>query len=145
MFKVLRSEQYMLNLLGQNISIFPIENGADIKENDFVVVNTRTLQASVAKKCGGYYSVGRAIRIVSDEDGNKQVICKDGIYFIHNTELPEHMIDDCDIGRICYFDGPSSVTLDNINTTRAGEVLSLDEDGNVLIKISVSEGSELEW
>ena len=49
------------------------------------------------------------------------------------------------VGRICYFDGASSVTLDNINTTKAGEVLSVDEAGNVLVKISISEGSELEW
>ncbi len=37
------------------------------------------------------------------------------------------------------------MTLDNINTTKAGEVLSVGEDGRVLVKISISEGSELEW
>ena len=52
---------------------------------------------------------------------------------------------DADIGRICYFDGEDSVTLDNINTTKAGEVLNTNEDGSVLVKISISEGSELEW
>lgn len=145
MFKVLRDREYMLNLFGENISMFPIAEGEKIETGDFVVVNTRTLQASIAKRQGGYYSIGRALKVVRDEDGNKQVICHDGIFITHNTELPEHKILDSDVGRICYFDGASSVTLDNINTTKAGEVLSASEDGNVIVKISISEGSELEW
>lgn len=145
MFKVLRDREYMLNLFGENISMFPIAEGEEIKTGDFVVVNTRTLQASVAKKQGGYYSIGRALKIVRGEDGDRQVICHDGIFIIHNTELPEHRIVDSNVGRVCYFDGASSVTLDNINTTKAGEVVGVGEDDNVLIKISTSEGSELEW
>lgn len=145
MKRPLRSEQFLLNLLGQKVSIFPIAEGETIKEGNLVVVNTRTLQASRAKKEGGYYAIGRAIRIVTNESGVKSVICKDGIFIIDNTDLPEHKILDSDIGRICYFDGEDSVTLDNINTTKAGEVLNTNEDGSVLVKISISEGSELEW
>ncbi len=145
MFKVLRDREYMLNLFGENISMFPIAEGEKIETGDFVVVNTRTLQASIAKKQGGYYSIGRALKVVQDEDGNRQVICHDGIFSFHNAELVEHSIMYSNVGRICYFDGASSVTLDNINTTKAGEVLSVDEAGNVLVKISISEGSELEW
>lgn len=144
MFKVLRDREYMLNLFRENISMFPIAEGEKIETGDFVVVNTQTLQASVAKKQGGYYSIGRALKVVQDEDGNKQVICHDGIFVIQNTET-DHRILDSNVGRICYFDGASSVTLDNINTTKAGEVVGISEDGNVLIKISISEGSELEW
>ncbi len=145
MKRPLRSEQFLLNLLGQKISIFPIAKGETVENGDLVVVNTRTLQASRAKKEGGYYAIGRAVRIVTNENGVKSVICKDGIFIIDNTDLPEHKILDSDIGRICYFDGEDSVTLDNINTTKAGEVLNTNEDGSVLVKISISEGSELEW
>ena len=145
MKRPLRSEQFLLNLLGQKISIFPIAKGETVENGDLVVVNTRTLQASRAKKEGGYYAIGRAVRIATNENGVKSVICKDGIFIIDNTDLPEHKILDSDIGRICYFDGEDSVTLDNINTTKAGEVLNTNEDGSVLVEISISEGSELEW
>lgn len=145
MERPLRSEQYLLNNLGQNISIFPIAEGETIKVGNLVVVNTRTLQANRAKKEGGYYAIGRAVRIVTNENGVKSVICKDGIFIIDNTDLSEHKISDSDIGRICYFDGKDSVTMDNINTTKAGEVLNTNEDGRVLVKICISEGSELEW
>ena len=145
MERPLRNEQFLLNLLGQKISIFPIAKGETVENGDLVVVNTRTLQASRAKKEGGYYAIGRAVRIVTNENGVKSVICKDGIFIIDNTDLPEHKILDSDIGRICYFDGEDSVTLDNINTTKAGEVLNTNEDGSVLVKISISEGSELVW
>ena len=145
MERPLRNEQFLLNLLGQKVSIFPIAKGETVEKGDLVVVNTRTLQASKAKKEGGYYAIGCAVRIVTDEHGAKSGICKDGIYIINNAELPEHKIRDTDIGRVCYFDGSNSVTLDNINTTKAGEVLSVGEEGRVLVKISISEGSELEW
>ena len=145
MKRPLRSEQFLLNLLGQKVSIFSIAEGEMIEVGDLVVVNTRTLQASKAKKEGGYYAVGRAVRIVTNESGVKSVICKDGNFIIDNTDIPEHKILDSDIGRICYFNGEDSVTLDNINTTKAGEVLNVNEDGAVLVKISISEGSELEW
>ena len=145
MKKPLRSEQFLLNLLGQKVSIFPIAEGETIEVGEQVVVNTRTLQASRAKKEGGYYAIGMAVRIVTDENAVKSVICKDGIFVIDNTALPEHKIFDSDLGRICYFDGKNSVTLANINTTKAGEVLNINEDGRVIVKISISEGSELEW
>lgn len=102
MKRPLRSEQFLLNLLGQKISIFPIAKGETVEKGDLVVVNTRTLQASKAKKEGGYYAIGCAVRIVTDEHGAKSAICKDGIYIINNAELPEHKILDTDIGRICY-------------------------------------------
>lgn len=145
MNRPLRSGQFLLNLFGQKVSIFPIAEGENIKVGNIVVVNTRTLQASKAKKESGYYALGRAVRIVTDESGVKFVICNDGIFIIDNTDMPEHKIYDSNIGRICYFDGEDSVTLDNINTTKAGEVVGINEDGRVLVKISISEGSELEW
>ena len=52
MKRPLRSEQFLLNLLGQKISIFPIAKGETVEKGDLVVVNTRTLQASKAKKRG---------------------------------------------------------------------------------------------
>lgn len=145
MKRPLRNEQFLLNPLGQKISIFNIAKGETVEKGDLVVVNTRTLQASRPKKEGGYYAVGKAIRIITNEHGVKFVICKDGMFIMDNTDLPEHKISDSNIGRICYFNGQDSVTLDNINTTKAGEVLNINEDGSVLVKISISEGSELEW
>lgn len=145
MNRQVKSEQFLLNILGQKVSIFPIVEGETIEVGDLVVVNTRTLQASRAKKEGGYYAIGRAVRIVADENGVKSVICKDGIFIIDNTNLPEHKILDSDIGRVCYFDGEDSVTLDNINTTKAGEVLNTNENDSVIVKISIGEGGELEW
>ena len=144
MKKPLRTENFTLNPLGGTVTIFTIAEGETIKEGDLVVVNTRTLEASRPRSESGYYAVGRAIRLVSQED-SKSVICRDGIYVIRNTDIPKHMITDSDIGRVCYFDGAASVTMDNINTTKAGEVLGVDDEGRALVKISVSEGSELEW
>lgn len=145
MRKPLRSEQFLLNLLGQKISIFPIADNEVIEKGGLVVVNTRTLQASAPKKESGYHAAGRAVRIVMSEEGTKMVICKDGIYFADNTDSPEHKILDTDIGRACYFNDSSSVTLDNINTTKAGEVLSVNDDNRVLIKISIDEGGDMKW
>lgn len=145
MRRPLRGEPFFLNPLGQNVSMFPIAEGEIIKKGDFVVVNTRTLQASKAKKEGGYYTVGRAAMFVENEYGTKSVICTDGIFITQNTDMPEHKIYNNAVGRICYFDGSDSVTMDNINTTKAGEILNVTEDGNVLVKISIREGSELEW
>lgn len=139
-------EQFLLNPLRQKVSIFPIADGKTVKVGDLVVVNTRTLQACRAKKEGGYYAIGRAARIVMDENGAKSVICVDGIFIINSTDLPGYKVLDSNVGRVCYFDGEDSVTMDNINTTKAGEVLNAyEEDGYVIVKISISEGSELEW
>lgn len=66
MKRPLRSEQFLLNLLGQKVSIFPISKGKTVEKGDLVVVNTRTLQASKAKKEDGYYAIGCAVRIVTD-------------------------------------------------------------------------------
>ncbi len=145
MKRPLRSEHFLLNLLGQKVSIFPIAKGETIEVGNLVVVNTRTLQASRAKKEAGYYAIGKAVRIVANECGVKSVICKDGIFSINNTDLPEHKILASDIRRICYFDGKDTVTLDNSNTTKAGEILNINEDGSILVNISIGEGSELEW
>lgn len=145
MERPLKNEQFLLNLLGQKVCIFPIAKGEAVEKGDLVVVNTRTLQVCKAKKEAGYYAIGCVARIVTDEHGVKSAICKDGVYVINNTELPEHKILSNDIGRVCYFNGSNSVTLDNINTTKAGEVLNVCEDGRVLVKISLGEGSGLEW
>lgn len=145
MKRPLRGEPFLLNPLGQNVSMFPIAEGENIEKGDLVVVNTRTLQAGKAKKESGYYAVGRAAMFVKNEYGTNSVICTDGIFIIQNTDLPEHKICNDAVGRVCYFDGSDSVTLDNINTTKAGEILNVAEDGNVLVKISIREGSELEW
>ena len=50
MKRPLRSEQFLLNLLGQKISIFPIAKGETVEKGDLVVVNTRTLQARQKKR-----------------------------------------------------------------------------------------------
>ena len=57
------------------------------------------------------------------------------------TKSPFSTVSPLAIGKMETF----CPTLDNINTTKAGEVLSVGEDGRVLVKISISEGSELEW
>lgn len=139
-------EQFLLNPLRQKVSIFPIADRKTVKAGDMVVVNTRTLQACRAKKEGGYYAIGRAARIVMDENGAKSVICVDGIFIVNNTDLHGNKVLASNAGRVCYFDGEDAVTMDNINTTKAGEVLNAyEEDGYVIVKISISEGSELEW
>lgn len=148
----MKRRRFLLNEANQKISLFPIAEGETIECGDLVVVNTRTMQASKPKKESGYHAVGRAIEIVNKQ-GTQMVICKDGIFFIENTKIPENRILDSDYGRVCYFEGTDSVTLDNINTTKAGEILGIqkteDEDENeneyVLVKISTDDGGEIAW
>lgn len=141
----MKRRRYLLNEANQKISLLPIAEGETIECGDLVVVNTRTMQASKPKKESGYHAVGRAIEIVTNEYGTKMAICKDGIFYIENTKNPENKILDSDYGRVCYFEGNDSVTLDNINTTKAGEVLGIEND-YVLVKISTNEvGGEIAW
>ena len=141
---ILARNKRLLNPFGENITIFHVEEGETIKEGDFVVVNTRTWQASKPKKAGGYYSVGRAVRIIASNDGCDLVVCKDGIFQCGNTKDSKHHILKNDVSRACYFKDTDTVSMDKINTTRAGEIISVFDDG-VLIKIDVNEGSGMEW
>lgn len=71
MAKLLRREKFLLNLSDQKITIFPIAEGEIIEKGDFVVVNTRTLEASRPKQESGHYAVGQAVEIVTNEYGVK--------------------------------------------------------------------------
>lgn len=141
---ILASNKTLLNQFGENITMFPVKRGTTIKEGDFVVVNTRTWLASLPKKKSGYYAVGRAIRLITATDGNTFVICRDGIFHGDNTMKPQHRISKENVTRACYFCDDQTVSLNNINATKAGTIISVMEDG-VLIKIDVNEGSGMQW
>ncbi|HCT92473.1 MAG TPA: hypothetical protein DF613_14015 [Lachnospiraceae bacterium] len=144
MYNPLMSEQFCLNIFGNNVTIFNIAEGETIKEGDFVAVNTRTLMAGTPKKESGYCTVGCASRIVTNEAGQKMVICHDGIFVAKNTPIPEHTITEDCCGRACYFENRNTVSMDNINTTKAGEILSVDEK-RILLKIDIGDRRGMEW
>lgn len=144
MTNILARNHTLLNEFGENITMFPVENGVTIKEGDFVVVNTRTWLATLPKKESGYYSVGRAIRVISDQNGTTFVICKDGIYKCKNTRNGGDRILKNDVMRACYFESDNTVSLDNINSTKAGNIISVYKK-DVIIRVDVNEGSGMEW
>lgn len=138
----------VLNPAEEKIYMFPVEDGETIKPGDYVVVNTRTLQASNPRKQSGYYAVGIALRIV--KMGKKDmVICRDGYMFLYNTKKAGNRITKENYKRVCYFEDAKTVTLDNINTTKAGIVMDVqkNEDGNeiVLVEMLTGEGDGFEW
>lgn len=144
MINILARNNTLLNQFGENITIFPVENGVNIEEGDFVVVNTRTCLATLPKKESGYYTVGRAIRLIHSQDGPTYVICKDGIFKCKNTRKCEDRILKNDVMRACYFENNNTVSLDNINSTKAGTIVSIYKK-DVLVKVNVNEGSGIEW
>ena len=83
----------------------------------------------------------------TDEHGAKSASAKDGIYIINNAELPEHKKSfDTDTRRICYFNGSNSRDTGQHKHDKGWRSSKrVCEDGRVLVKISISEGSELEW
>lgn len=140
MKRELKSGKFLLNPLNQQVYIFPIASGEDIKEDDLVVVNAKTLQASQPQKASGYYAIGRATKIITHLNGNRSVICRDGIFCVDNADDPENKILSCDIGKTCYFAGKNSVSLDNINTTEAGEIIAINKENDcIFVKITVEE------
>ena len=141
---ILSKNKKLLNPCGENITIFHVEEGEEIKKGDFVVANTRTWLASRPKKQSGYYSVGRAVEVITSEDGTDIVICKDGIYIMKNSCRHEHKIIRNNVARACYFENEDTVSLENINATRVGEIISVADDG-VLVRIDVNEGSGMQW
>lgn len=141
---ILSSNNKLLNPFGENITIFRVEEGEEIEKGDFVVANTRTWLASRPKKQSGYYAVGRAVEVITSEDGTDIVICKDGIYILKNSCRHEHKIIRDNVTRACYFENEDTVSLENINATRVGEIISVTDEG-VLVKIDVNEGSGMQW
>ena len=147
------SSNSFFNVSNEHVSMFIIEKGETINRGDFVVVNTRTLLARKPVECSGYFAVGVAVRIIDQADGNQAVICVDGCHMIYD---PDKNICESDIGRTCYFSGADSVTLDNINKTRAGVIEGLEvsddpidiadgADRIVWVKCDLTEGSDVEW
>lgn len=148
----LRSNSFF-NVSNEHVSMFIVEKGEVIEKGDFVVVNTRTLLARKPIEKSGYFTVGVAAKIIDQADGNQAVICVDGCHMLYDTSKN---ISESDIGRACYFLGKNSVTLDNINKTKAGIIEGIEvsddpidiEDGTdriVWVKNNLTEGSDLEW
>lgn len=137
-------DNFLMNPVNESVFIFPVSKGETIKEGDAVVVNKRTLQAYRARKEAGYAAIGRAVKIVGENP--KMVICKSGYYIFKNTKEVENKVLEDSIDRICYFAGPETVTLDNINTTKAGKIVGTMENGRkVIVDINIAERSEAEW
>ena len=148
----LRSNSFF-NVSNEHVSMFIVEKGEVIEKGDFVVVNTRTLLARKPVEKSGYFTVGVAAKIIDQADGNQAVICVDGCHMLYDTSKN---ISESDIGRACYFLGKNSVTMHNINKTKAGIIEGIEvsddpidiEDGTdriVWVKNNLTEGSDLEW
>lgn len=144
MTNILARNHVLLNQFGENITIFPVEKGVTIEEGDFVVVNTRTWLATLPSKKSGYYTVGCAIRLIPAQNGTTYVICKDGIFSCRNTRRCEDKILTNDVTRACYFEDGNTVSLDNINSTKVGTVVSVYKK-DVIVRVDVNEGSGMEW
>lgn len=141
------------NVSGEHVSMFVIEHGEQIEKGDFVVINTRTLLARKPIASSGYFAVGVAAKIVQLADGNYAAICTDGYHFLYD---PQNNITSNDIGKACYFQDKDTVTMDNINKTKAGTIvdIAMSDDPNdivdgtnriIWVKTDLTEGSELEW
>lgn len=142
-----------INALDEHVSIFVVEEGEVIQKGDFVVVNTRTLLARKPVPASGYFTVGVAARIINQANGHQLVVCVDGYHMLYD---PEDNISENDIGKACYYLDAETVTMDNINRTRAGVIAGIElsddpidiADGTdriIWVKTNLKEGSEMEW
>lgn len=141
------------NVSREHVSMFIVEKGEKIEKGDPVVVNTKTLLAKKPTKSSGYFTVGVAYRILNLADGNQAVVCVDGYHIFYD---PDGNISESDVGKACYFEDADTVTVDNINRTKAGIVVEIElsddpidiDDGAdrvVWVKTDITEGSDLEW
>lgn len=147
------SGRLFFNPSREHVSMFIIERGEKIETGNSVVVNTRTLQAKRPAENSGYFSVGVACKILDLADGSQAVVCVDGYHILYD---PDGEISESDIGKACYFKDVDTVTMENVNRTRAGiiEIVEVSsdpvdiEDGAdriIWVKTDITEGSDLEW
>ena len=148
----LRSNSFF-NVSNEHVSMFILEKGEKIEKGTSVVVNTRTLLARKPTENSGYFSVGVAARILELADNNQAVVCVDGYHMFYD---PDGNISESDVGKACYFLDVDTVTMDNINRTKAGVIVDIElsddladiEDGTdriIWVKTDITEGSDLEW
>ena len=148
----LRSNSFF-NVSNEHVSMFILEKGEKIEKGNSVVVNTRTLLARKPTENSGYFSVGVAARILELADNNQAVVCVDGYHMFYD---PDGNISESDVGKACYFLDVDTVTMDNINRTKAGVIVDIElsddpadiEDGTnriIWVKTDITEGSDLEW
>ncbi len=148
----LRSNSFF-NVSNEHVSMFILEKGEKIEKGNSIVVNTRTLLARKPTENSGYFSVGVAARILELADGNQAVVCVDGYHMFYD---PNGNISESDVGKACYFLDVDTVTMDNINRTKAGVIVDIElsddpadiEDGTdriIWVKTDIAEGSDLEW
>ena len=141
------------NVSREHVSMFILEKEEKAQKGDFIVVNTRTLQARKPTESSGYFSVGIAKRVLELADGKQAVICVDGYHIFYD---PDGNISESDAGKDCYFLNGHTITTDNINKTKAGVIANIEvsddpidiEDGAnriIWVKIDLTEGSDLEW
>lgn len=121
-------EKNLLNTLSEYTFIFPIEENAKLGNYDMVVVNNETGKATLPKKKSGYTTIGRVVRFVTDSNGIPSVICKNGIYMSYNTFESEYTVTQKDVGKFCYFEDDSDVSMNSENRSIAGKVLNVVND-----------------
>lgn len=148
----LRSNSFF-NVSKEHVSMFTLEKGEKVEKGNPIVVNTRTLLARKPTENSGYFSVGVAARILELADGNQVVVCVDGYHMFYD---PDGNISESDVGKACYFLDAGTITMDNINRTKAGVIVDIElsgdpadiEDGTdrmIWVKTDITEGSDLEW
>lgn len=153
LYSVFMGSRSHINILGEHVTIFNVDQDEKIESGDIVFIHKRSLLARKAVGRGGYFCVGSAFRVIDRADGYQSVICIDGYRMVYN---PENSITRGDIGKVCYFSGPNTVTLDSENKTRAGIIVSVDlsddpvdiEEGTdriIGIKFDITEGRNIEW
>lgn len=148
----LRSNSFF-NVSHEHVSMFSVEKGEKIEKGNAVVVNTKTLLARKPTENSGYFSVGVAAKVLELADDSQAVVCVDGCHMFYN---PDRSISESDVGKACYFLDAGTVTMDNINKTKAGVVVNIqlsddpadiedNADRIIWVKTDITDGSDLEW
>lgn len=122
----------LLNPFREDVMLFKADENIVFKEGNLVIVDPKTLIATLPKKAKGYVSVGRVVETFNREDGTKMVICKDGIFTCKNTAIIAKQFTEKDIGAKCYFENNNTVSKDRSNATMAGIIISIYDDDIIL-------------
>ena len=150
--RFLKSNSFF-NISNEHVSMFTIEDGETIEKGDFVVVDTKTMHARKPLAKSGYFAVGVAKKILDLANGKQAVICVDGCHMIYD---PDKVVQESDINNTCYFATPKSITLNSVNTTKAGTIAAIEvsddpidiadgTDRMVWIRNDIMKESDLEW
>ena len=155
LLNALLTRKAIFNVSREHVFMFKIKEGEILEVNNSVILDLDTFEAVTAEHyINNAIHFGIATNILELKDGSRLVICRDGYKSLYN---PSGDITEDDIGTPCYFDGKNTVSLNDSNAIKAGEIVYFEtsddkadiEDGTdriVAVRVSpLEEGCVKAW